>query len=232
MTMEQLVFELAAPEPPTFANFVAAGNAEAVATLARLAAGTVADTGIVLWGAHGGGKSHLLQATVAAAQAAGRAASYWPAPDRVALDPPGRETLIAIDAVDAADADGQARLFTLFNALRAGGGQLVAAMALPPARVPLRDDLRTRLGWGLVYEIQPLADADKPAALAAYAAQRGFALGEDVIAYLLAHGRRDMASLTAALAGLDRHSLATKRPITLPLVRDWIQRELALARPD
>ncbi len=75
----------------------------------------------------------------------------------------------------------------------------------------------------------PLTDAEKPAALAAYARQRGFRLTDDVIAYLLAHGRRDMGALLATLAALDRHSLATKRPITVPLLRDWLQREIGRA---
>ncbi len=86
------------------------------------------------------------------------------------------------------------------------------------------------LGWGLVYEIAPLSDAEKPAALAAYAQQRGFRLTDDVIGYLLAHGRRDMPALLATLAALDRHSLAAKRPITVPLLRDWLQREIGLDR--
>src|SRR5690606_18286316 len=93
-------------------------------------------------------------------------------------------------------------------------------------RLALRDDLRTRLAWGLAYEIVPLADADKPAALAAYARARGFALAGEVIAYLLAHGRRDMRSLVATLAALDRRSLALKRPVTVPLLREWMQRTL------
>jgi ATPase involved in DNA replication initiation len=90
----------------------------------------------------------------------------------------------------------------------------------------LRDDVRSRLGWGLVLEVLPLADQDKPAALVSYARSRGFALTDDVIAYLLAHGRRDMPTLVATLAALDRYSLAFKRPITMPLLKDWMQRGL------
>ena len=73
-----------------------------------------------------------------------------------------------------------------------------------------------------------MADADKPAALARYAEERGFRLSDDVIAYLLAHGRRDMTTLVATLAALDRYSLAAKRPITVPLLRTWLQREIPL----
>ena len=110
------------------------------------------------------------------------------------------------------------------------GGQWLAAASAPPASLPLRDDLRTRVALGLVFEIVPLSDTDKSVALAAYARERGFRLSDDVIAYLLAHGRRDMPTLVATLAALDRHSLATQRAITVPLLRDWLQRELGLAR--
>ena len=112
--------------------------------------------------------------------------------------------LILVDDVDRADAAAQGRLFSLYNALKATGGSLVATAAVPPARMALRDDVRSRLGWGLILEVLPLADEDKPAALVTYARSRGFALGDDVIAYLLAHGRRDMPSLVATLAALDR----------------------------
>lgn len=226
--MEQLVFELAPPEPPAFANFVAGRNAEALAVLSALAAGRSSETGVVLWGPAGVGKTHLLRATVAAATAAGRTAVYAASPGALAADPQvlARSALVAVDQVETADADAQARLFTLYNALKAAGGALLVAAGAAPARLPLRDDLRSRLGWGLVFEILALADAEKPAALVAWARLRGLSLADDVVAYLLAHSRRDMASLLANLAALDRHSLATRRPITVPLVRDWLQRDI------
>ena len=226
--MEQLIFELARPEPPAFGNFVAGANREALTSLGQMAKGELRETGLVLWGAAGAGKTHLLRATVTAAAAAGRVAVYVEHPAAAPALPPASGALLAVDAVDAADADAQGRLFTLYNALAAAGGQLVAAAAVAPARMQLRDDLRTRFGYGLVYEILPLADGDKAAALEGYAHSRGFRLSGDVIAYLLAHGRRDMATLVATLTALDRHSLATKRPVTVPLLREWLQRQIAL----
>jgi DnaA family protein len=228
--MEQLIFELATPEPPTFANFLPGPNREVVAALAKVAAGEGTETGLVLWGPPGVGKTHLLRATAAAAEAR-RPVQFWADPESLPSDPPAQSALVLVDAVDQADAAAQGRLFTLYNALKAVGGTLVAAAELPPARMPLRDDVRSRLGWGLVYEVLPLADEDKPAALATYARSRGFALGDDVIAYLLAHGRRDMTSLVTTLAALDRHSLASKRPITTPLLREWMQRGLGFSAP-
>jgi len=227
--VQQLVFELAPPEPPSFENFVVGPNAEVVAAVARFAAGEAAETGLLLWGAPAAGKTHLLQAAVRLARARGLPATLVAQPADLATADLGMlaaQAVVAVAAVDRLPADTQGRLFTLYNALKAGGGRLLAASRLPLAALPMREDVRTRLGWGLVYEVVPLTDADKPVALADYARRRGFALSDDVIRYLLAHGRRDMTALCATLAALDRHSLSTKRPITVPLLRSWLQREM------
>jgi len=227
--MEQLVFDLVPPEPPSFSSFLAGRNAEAVATLARFGAGDAGAKSVFLWGAKGVGKSHLLRATAAAAEAHGTAARYLADPgELVATDPESLAThaLVAVDAIETGNAEAQARLFTLYNALRERGHRFVGAASVAPAALALREDLRTRLGWELVYEVLALADDDKPAALLGYAHRRGFAVPEDVIRYLLAHTRRDMPALLGALAALDRHSLALRRPITVPMLRDWLQRDL------
>ncbi len=222
---EQLVLELAPPEPPSFVNFVAGANGEAIEALTRLANGAMPETGLVLWGAPASGKSHLLLATVRACTARGRNALALPDPGAVALrdiEELAMHDLVAVDAIDTADTAAQGVLFTLFNALADRGGHLLAASRVPPARMTVREDLRTRLGWGLVYEIAVLDDADKPAALVAHARQRGFNLSPEVVRHLLLHGRRDMATLLATLAALDRHSLATKRPVTVAMLRTWL----------
>jgi DnaA family protein len=230
---EQLVFDLAAPQPPSFDNFLPGANAEAVAALQALAAGHVDETGIMLWGAAGAGKTHLLRAAVSMAVASGRSVVHVDDANVLAVQEANgleEHALVSIDAIDAAGPEAQARLFTLFNVLKDRGGHLLVASRAPLAALTIREDLRTRLGWGLVYEITPLADADKPAALTAFARGRGFRLGDEVIAYLLAHGRRDMPALIAALAELDRHSLATKRPITVAMLKTWLQQDFDLKR--
>ena len=230
---EQLVFDLAASEPPSFQNFLPGRNAEALATLAALAAGTIVETGIVIWGTPGGGKTHLLRATIQATQARGATATYIVDAGVLRAQDPEQlatQSLVAIDNLDRATPDAQAIVFRLFNALKDRKSHFVAASRVPPAALPLREDLRTRLGWGLVFEIVAPSDTEKAAALAAYAAQRGLPIGDDVIGYLLAHGRRDMPALLAALAALDRYSLAARRPITIPLLREWLQRDLELGR--
>ncbi len=221
---EQLVFELAVPEPPSFDNFLAGRNAEALAAVKAMVSADAPETGLLLWGASGTGKTHLLRAATGMVEALGGSATFIADPGALLAQDPeslAARKVVAIDGVDQATADAQARLFTLFNRLRDRGGHLIAASRVALNGLPIREDLRTRLGWGLVYELVALADADKRAALVAYAGQRGFRLPDDVIDYLLAHGRRDMPALLATLAELDRHSLASKRPITIPMLRDW-----------
>ena len=92
-----------------------------------------------------------------------------------------------------------------------------------PATAPAVDaaarDLRTRLGWDLVFRLDPLSDADKLAALSAQAAERGMHLAPEIINWMLTHHERDIRKLAALIDALDRYSLANGRPITLPLLR-------------
>ena len=89
--------------------------------------------------------------------------------------------------------------------------------------MPIREDLRTRLGWGLVYQVHGLSDEEKIDALSKSALARGLSLSPGVLPYLLTHFRRDMQSLSAMLDALDRYSLETQRPITMPLLRELLQ---------
>lgn len=228
--MEQLVFELVQPEAPSFANFLAGRNAELVDALSAFVTGG-RETGMLIWGGPGVGKTHLARAAVALAQEHGLGARLFAHPseiddDALASVRASGGQVVAIDGIDLADEAAAGRLFTLYNVIKERQARLIATSRTPLAALPLREDLRTRLGWGLVYELLALDDDAKPAALALYARGRGIVLSDDVIDYLLRHGRRDMPSLLATLVALDRQSLATKRPITVPLLKSWLQREL------
>ncbi len=97
--------------------------------------------------------------------------------------------------------------------------------AVPPSRLPLRDDLRTRLGWGHVFALQPLSEAETRAALRREADRRGIFLSDDVMDHLLTRFERDMASLMGLLDRLDHFSLARSRAITVPLLRTMLTEE-------
>jgi DnaA family protein len=216
---EQLVLELTDPPAPTLANYFAGRNGPAL--VAVHAAVTGAERFIYLWGAPGAGKTHLLRAFIAESTASGSFARYAPAE---AFDPPMEVAALAADDVERLDIVAQLALFDACNRLRALPGVIVAAGDRPPASLQLREDLRTRLGSGVVLQLHPLDDAEKRQALLEQAAARGLRLPVEIADHLLQRHARDMGSLVAILDALDRHSLRTQRPITLPLLREALAR--------
>lgn len=220
--MEQLPLAIGPLPEPRFDNYLAGANVAAVEHLRSLCMPTAP---VYLWGAPGTGKSHLLQALAARCHDRGaRVGSFNPGvvlPWELNPSWP----LVLVDACEALDAESQHAAFTLFEAALAARVQFVAAGRLPPVDLPLRDDLRTRLGWGHVFALEPLPDADTRSALRREADRRGVFLSDEVMHYLLAHCPRDLGFLMELLERLDRYSLSRARRVTLPLVRELLDRD-------
>ena len=106
-----------------------------------------------------------------------------------------------------------------------GHGRLLLAADVPPAALPLREDLRTRMGYCLVYEVKPLGSGEKIAALTHMAAARSLKIDPQIFHYLLDHWHRDMDSLVAMFNDLADYSITLKRPITLPLLRQLLKQQ-------
>lgn len=227
--MRQLLLDLPADKPQTLENFEIGGNAELYALLHRLSRAsevpTLSERFVYCWGEPGSGKSHLLRALCADHHSTCYLHSQSTIADFAAAPAAGSITMTAIDDCDQLAPDQQIAAFALFNRLRENNGVLITSGALPPTALLLREDLRTRLGWGLIYQVQGLTDDEKIAALTHAAQTRGFSLASGVLPYLITHFNRDMRSLSTMLDALDHYSLETKRPITLPLLRDLLQRE-------
>ena len=236
--MHQLILDLLPETPPSLDNFVVGSNGEALARLAGWLAADSRETLLLLWGEPASGKTHLLRASGAryidaqddralagleAAESADDTMATTMTPESIPGIPTRASPVrYAIDNIEALDERGQIALFNLFNRLRAtnGAGHLLAAAAAPPQQLAVREDLRTRLGSGLIYRLQPLSEAEQDAALTAQAACRGLRLPTGALAYLRSRAPRDMRSLSALLDALDRYSLERRRPITLPLLRE------------
>jgi DnaA family protein len=216
--MQQLLLELAPPPAPTLDNFIPGRNSLALQALRDIAQGETSERFVYLWGEPGSGRSHLLRGLTQAA--AGRKALYASA---VPEGSPDANQLLAMDDVQALSPQDQVHLFDLYNRTRAASGVLVVSGDAAPAQLALREDLRSRLAWGLAFQLHQLSDEEKAAALRGHAHARSMALSEDAIAYLLKHARRDMASLIGIIDALDRYSLEHKRPVTLPLLRDALE---------
>jgi DnaA family protein len=217
--MRQIPLAIGLEAPRSFDNFVPGANAAAVEHLQTLPA---QPTPVYLWGPSGVGKTHLLEATVQRLDAQGLRAGWFSPADPAPWPYEDAWAMVVIDDADGLDAAQQHAAFATFVETTTRGVPLVAAGRVPPVDLPLREDLRTRLGWGHVFAIQPLGEAEVRATLRRVADQRGIFLSDDVMDYLLTRFARDLKHLVAQLDRLDEFSLATKRQITVPLLKQML----------
>ncbi|MBI3523476.1 MAG: DnaA regulatory inactivator Hda [Betaproteobacteria bacterium] len=226
MSHPQRLLDIRPQQIPSLDNYVVGGNAELLTRLAALADANVMDQ-IYLWGPPGCGRSHLLRGVLAAARDRQRPVSFSEGALLGDEPVPVSGTLAIIDDVDALSDAAQIALFRIFNAARPSGLALLLSGSAPPLRLAaLREDLRTRIGSTLIYEVQPLSEASIAAALRQHGVSRGMRIDDALIDYLLRHGRRDLPSLLAVLDALDHASLQQQRPLTLPLLREILQSEV------
>jgi DnaA-homolog protein len=199
--MKQLLLDIKPPAPPTLQNFIVGRNAEALASLQTCFSNPAVPKFIYLWGENGSGKSHLLSACKAIG-------------------------MRVHDNVHLLDNAAQIDLFNTYNQLKESQKSLITAGLHAPTQMGLRDDLATRLAWGLVYQLQPLNDAEKALALQNHAIERGMKLPTDVVDYCLRYLRRDLPTLMATLDALDEWSLTAQKPVTVPMLRKLLQLNL------
>lgn len=223
--MKQLLLDIAPAPRPSLDNFVAGRNVELLAALRALPEGVQGKRSLYLWGPSGSGRSHLLQAAMDHFAQRGINVQRANGSDWDGLE---ACDLVVLDNVETLDAAAQIALFNLFNLLRDSGRALIVSGPCAPTQLDLRDDLKTRLGWGLVYQLLALDDIEKTQALQRHATERGFQLSDEVVAYLLHHVRRDLPTLMNMLDALDKWSLTAKKPVTVPLLRQLLQLPLNL----
>jgi DnaA family protein len=216
--MKQLVLDLGAEQARSLDTFEVGQNAELAHLMHQFAERRSREHFAYLWGEAAAGKTHLLQALAATPNARLIAAD---APESAFVYAPGT-SLYLLDDCHKLSAAAQIDAFALFNQIREHGAYMVSTGPVPPAVLPVREDLRTRMGWGLIYQIHGLSDDEKIAALTTAAEARGLTLSASVLPYLLSHFKRDMRSLSTMLDALDQYSLETQRPVTLPLLRDLL----------
>jgi DnaA-homolog protein len=215
--MTQLLLNIAPDWIPTLDNFVAGRNVELLSALHHALAGRASERCFYLWGEPGSGKSHLLQAAVEQARVSGQSSIY------VRSTVPEAAQMVAMDDVETLGDAAQIALFELYNQMRESGGMLLVSGTAAPAHLHMRDDLRTRLGWGLVFQVQGLSDEEKAQALVQHANAKGLVLPHEVTQYLLRHGRRDLPALLVVLDALDAHCLRLKRGASVPLLKEVMQ---------
>ncbi|WP_374317406.1 DnaA regulatory inactivator Hda [Aquabacterium sp.] len=238
--MRQIPLDLGPVSLPGLDDFLPDGNGQLLDWLRRWPqGGDESSTGRLpsayLWGAAGAGKTHLLRAMVPRALAmgygviwiSGQGCQMWDADDPMA------PSLALMDDCEQLDEQMQHLAFNLFIEWAAGSGggaqgggvSIIAAGHVPPVDLPVRDDLRTRLGWGQIFAVSALGEDGVRTVLQAEAQRRGMALADGVVSYLLSHYSRDLAFLMGLLDRLDRFALAEHRTVTVPLLKQMLALE-------
>jgi len=195
--MKQMLLALSPTPKQSFENFVVGQNIEVIHTLKQIISHKLPIQFIYLWGNEGSGKSHLAQ---------------------IASD----HGFVIHDDVHLLNDSGQIELFNTYNRCKESHQNMLVTGLYSPLQMKLRDDLATRLAWGITYEVIALSDEEKKLALLRHADERGMKLNGDIVDYCLKHLKRDMPNLFSILEDLDKWSLSYKRPITLPLLKEII----------
>jgi DnaA family protein len=224
--MKQLVLDMALPTAPSLTNFFAGPNQDAMSHL-TLWLGEPGNPlrsplSTYLWGDSGSGKSHLLQAVRAALIARGETVGWMDA--GVPIDDAFNErwSCVLMDDVHSYALDQQHTAFNWFVNAQSHQIAVMAAGSLPPADLKLRDDLRSRLGWGHVYGLKPLDESQRRTVLRQAAQARGLSLSDEVMDFMLHRFSRDLGSLMELLTLLDGYAMQTQRAITIPLIKSMM----------
>lgn len=226
--MKQIALDIGLAPGPTLTSFFAGPNEAALSHLAQEVDGkasftTGAFVPTYLWGDSASGKTHLLTAVQAALRERGATVGWL---DASIQDPPEfdeRWAAVLMDDVHLYSADQQHMAFNWFVNAQSHQCLVLGAGTLPPADLKLRDDLRTRLGWGQVFQLHALSEPQRRAVLRQAAEARGIFLGDEVMDFMLTRFSRDLGSLMALLNQLDEYALQTKRGITIPLIKSMLE---------
>ena len=222
--MQQIALDIGLGASPTLANYFAGPNGDALSHLQRLAQWPLTDSvPTYLWGAAGSGKTHLLRACATALCAQGASVGWLDASETEAPEFDESWSLLVMDDVHIYDAQRQHTAFGWFVQAASLQRPVLCAGSSAPVDLLLREDLRTRLGWGHVFGLQPLTEPQTRAALRQAADARGLFLGDEVMDFTLRRFSRDLGTLFALLDELDRYALQTQRAITIPLLKSMLE---------
>jgi DnaA family protein len=229
--MKQIALDIGLSTGPTIANFCAGPN-EAALRHMELWIGAKSSTSAnsptrspvatYFWGATGSGKSHLLKAAREALREQGARVGWLDASEVNAPEFSEEWAAVMLDDVHLYTAAQQHTAFNWFVNAQTHQHPVLAAGEFAPVDLKLRDDLRTRLGWGHIFHVQTLSEPERRAVLRRAADARGVFLGDEVMDFMLTRFSRDLGSLMELLELLDGYALQTKRAITIPLIKSMM----------
>jgi DnaA family protein len=224
--MKQIALDIGMARAPTLASFCAGPNEAALKPLQLwVGSPTRSPVPTYLWGAEASGKTHLLKAVAESLREQGASVGWLDASVGDPAEFSESWAVVLLDDVHLYTAVQQHAGFNWFVNAQGLQRGVLAAGALPPADLKLREDLRTRLGWGHVFQLQVLSEPERRAVLRQSADARGVFLSDEVMDFMLTRFSRDLSSLMQLLEHLDGYALQTKRAITIPLIKSMLESE-------
>ena len=228
----QLSLPVYLPDDETFNSYYpASGNDELIQKLQACAEGNLSSS-LYLYGPQKSGRTHLMHAACAHANDIDRRSLYVPLGIHASISPAWFEgvealNLICIDDIDAVAGHPvwEEALFHLYNRIaeQQDCRLIVSASASPIEACFALPDLVSRMQWGLIYHLQPMADDEKLVALQRRAAMRGLQLSDEVGRFLLTRMARDLRTLFDVLDKLDKASMVHQRKLTIPFIKEMLR---------
>jgi DnaA family protein len=228
--MKQIALDIGLSAGPTVANFCAGPNLAALQHLElwlgdKRNAHNRSPVPTYYWGPGGSGKSHLLKAAREGLREQGARVGWLDASVHNAPEYSETWAAVLMDDVHAFTAAQQQVAFNWFVHAQTLQRPVMAAGEWAPVELKLRDDLRTRLGWGHIFGLQLLSEAERRAVLRQAADARGVFLSDEVMDFMLTRFSRDLGSLMELLELLDGYSLQSKRAITIPMIKAMMENQ-------
>ena len=222
--MQQIALDIGLVPSASLDNFLAGPNEAALMHLKLWTSNAMrSPVPTYVWGDTASGKSHLLKAVREALRTQGAQVGWIDATVHEPAEFNPAWGAVLLDDVHLYTAVQQHAAFNWFINAQTEQRWVLGAGALPPADLQLRDDLRTRLGWGHVFALHVLSEAERRAVLRREADARGVFLSDEVMDFMLTRFSRDLGSLMHLLQQLDGYALSTKRAITIPLIKSMLE---------
>ncbi len=227
--MKQIALDIGLSTGPSLDNFCAGPNEAALRHMALWlgSKGSASNTTrspvpTYLWGPSGSGKSHLLKAAREGLREQGARVGWLDANVYEAPEFSESWAAVLMDDVHLYNATQQQTAFNWFVNAHTHQRPVLAAGEFAPVELKLRDDLRTRLGWGHVFGLHTLSEPERRSVLRQAADARGVFLSDEVMDFMLTRFSRDLGSLMELLELLDGYALQTQRAITIPLIKSMM----------
>tara|TARA_B100001964_G_C14111963_1_gene544259 strand:- start:50 stop:721 length:672 start_codon:yes stop_codon:yes gene_type:complete len=181
---------------------------------------------VFIYGASGQGKTHILQGAVLKALEMDKNAVYIDCsesfPEHI-LDLVDQIDFISFDNVHLISSENQEVFFDLYNRARQTQIFILVSGDSLPSDLEVMKDIKTRLSLAAVYKLEELNDELTMSVIDSQMSQRNLSVNSNVYEYLFKNYSRDLKLLLSTLNDLDTASLQSKKPISIPFVKKFLE---------